>query len=90
MFADFRVHGLNTTFFQCFHHRSTPTYTGKKKEGLPPVFCGVWWRWRAWVAAYAKLDNLAGNKRIAPIGYPLLPFTFRVGLRYTIGHSSSK
>src|SRR6202000_133631 len=25
MFADFRVHGLNTTFFQCFHHRSTPT-----------------------------------------------------------------
>jgi hypothetical protein len=21
MFADFRVHGLNMTFFQCFHHR---------------------------------------------------------------------
>jgi hypothetical protein len=34
MFADFRVHGLNKTFFQCFHHRSTPTCRKKKKEGL--------------------------------------------------------
>jgi vitamin B12 transporter len=41
----------------------------------------------SWVAAYAQLDNLTGNKRIAPIGYPSLPFTFRVGLRFTIGHS---
>jgi vitamin B12 transporter len=44
----------------------------------------------SWVAAYAQLDNLTSNKRIAPIGYPSLPFTFRVGLRFTIGHSSSK
>jgi vitamin B12 transporter len=41
----------------------------------------------SWVAAYAQLDNLTGNKRIAPIGYPSLPFTYRVGLRFTIGHS---
>ena len=44
----------------------------------------------SWVAAYAQLDNLTSNKRIAPIGYPSLPFTFRVGLRFAIGHSSSK
>jgi vitamin B12 transporter len=44
----------------------------------------------SWVGAYAQLDNLTGNKKIAPIGYPSLPFTFRVGLRFTIGHSSSK
>jgi vitamin B12 transporter len=44
----------------------------------------------SWVAAYAQLDNLTSNKRIAPIGYPSLPFTFRVGLRFTLGHSSSK
>jgi len=44
----------------------------------------------SWVAAYAQLDNLTGNKRIAPLGYPSLPFTFRVGLRFTIGHSSNK
>jgi vitamin B12 transporter len=41
----------------------------------------------SWVAAYAQLDNLTSNKRIAPIGYPSLPFTFRLGLRFTIGHS---
>jgi TonB dependent receptor len=45
------------------------------------------YQFMSWVAAYAQLDNLTGNKRIAPIGYPSLPFTFRVGLRFTIGHS---
>jgi hypothetical protein len=37
MFADFRVHGLNTTFSNAF----TTVYTDlqeKKKEGLPPDF----------------------------------------------------
>jgi vitamin B12 transporter len=40
------------------------------------------------LAVYAQLDNLTGNKRIGPIGYPSLPFTFRVGLRLAIGHSA--
>ena len=35
---------------------------------------------------YAQLDNLTGNKRIGPIGYPSLPFTFRAGLRVALGH----
>jgi vitamin B12 transporter len=43
-----------------------------------------------WAAMYAQLDNLTGNKRIAPLGYPALPFTFRLGLRLTVGHSGSK
>jgi hypothetical protein len=33
MFADFRVHGLNTTFFQCFRHRSTTYLQEKKRRG---------------------------------------------------------
>jgi hypothetical protein len=33
MFADFRVHGLNRPFFQCFHPRSTPTYRKMKWKG---------------------------------------------------------
>src|SRR3984885_11865296 len=28
----FRVRGLNTTFFQCFHHRSTPTYRKRRRK----------------------------------------------------------
>jgi iron complex outermembrane receptor protein/vitamin B12 transporter len=42
----------------------------------------------SWLAAYAQLDNLTSNKRIAPVGYPSLPFTFRVGLRLSIGHAN--
>ena len=43
-----------------------------------------------WLGAYAQLDNLTSNKRIAPLGYPSLPFTFRAGLRLTLGHASNK
>jgi hypothetical protein len=44
MFADFRVHGLNKTFFQCFHCLSTPTYRKEKggaSPGFPVEFGGV-------------------------------------------------
>jgi iron complex outermembrane receptor protein/vitamin B12 transporter len=44
----------------------------------------------SWLAAYTQLDNLTSNKRIGPIGYPSMPFTFRVGLRLAIGHSGNK
>ncbi len=44
----------------------------------------------SWLGAYAQLDNLTSNKRIAPLGYPSLPFTFRAGLRLSLGHSSGK
>src|ERR1700733_2888172 len=38
MFADFRVHGLNTTFFECFHPRSAPTYRKRKRRATPIFF----------------------------------------------------
>jgi vitamin B12 transporter len=41
-----------------------------------------------WAGIYAQLDNLTSNKRIGQIGYPSLPFTFRLGLRLTLGHTS--
>jgi vitamin B12 transporter len=44
----------------------------------------------SWLAAYAQVDNLNSNKKIGPIGYPSLPFTFRVGLRLALGHSGNK
>jgi vitamin B12 transporter len=59
-------------------------------SGYAKLDLGGSYQFLSWVGAYAQLDNLTGNKKIAPIGYPSLPFTFRVGLRFTIGHSSSK
>jgi vitamin B12 transporter len=56
--------------------------------GYAKLDLGGSYQFLSWVAAYAQLDNLTGNKRIGPIGYPSLPFTFRVGLRLAIGHSS--
>jgi iron complex outermembrane receptor protein/vitamin B12 transporter len=44
----------------------------------------------SWVSVYAQLDNLTSNKKIAPIGYPSLPFTYRVGLRIALGHSRNR
>jgi vitamin B12 transporter len=55
--------------------------------GFTKLDLGGSYQFLSWLAAYAQLDNLTSNKRIAPIGYPSLPFTFRVGLRLAIGHS---
>ncbi|WP_263358105.1 TonB-dependent receptor [Acidicapsa ligni] len=36
---------------------------------------------------YGQAENLTSNQHIAPIGYPSLPFNFRVGLRIQVGGS---
>ncbi len=38
------------------------------------------------LALYAQLNNLVSDQHIGPIGYPSLPFTFRVGIRLQLGH----
>ena len=58
--------------------------------GYTKLDLGGSYQFLSWLAAYAQLDNLTDNKKIAPIGYPSLPFTFRVGLRLAIGHSGNK
>ena len=40
---------------------------------------------RPWIAVYTQLDNALSNQHIGPIGYPSLPFNFRVGLRLALG-----
>jgi hypothetical protein len=72
MFADFRVHGLNMTFFQCFHHRSSPSYR-KEKGGLPPDF--LWslvalanfTRLSLLKAAHAVMSGAAYRKSGSPV-----------------------
>ncbi len=56
--------------------------------GYAKLDLGGSYQFLSWLAAYAQLDNLTSNKRISPIGYPSLPFTFRLGLRLTLGHTS--
>jgi iron complex outermembrane receptor protein/vitamin B12 transporter len=34
-----------------------------------------------WLNVYAQAENLTDNQHIAPIGFPSLPFNFRMGLR---------
>ena len=73
MFADFRVHGLNTTFFQCFHHPVFTYLQEKKEEGLPPDF--LWslvalanfMRLSLLKAAHAVMSGAAYRKSGSPI-----------------------
>lgn len=39
------------------------------------------------VSVFTQLDNLLGQQHMGPIGYPGLPFTFRMGLKLRIGGS---
>lgn len=43
-----------------------------------------------WLSLYVREENLTSNRHIAPIGYPSLPMTARIGLRIALGKGSSK
>jgi iron complex outermembrane receptor protein/vitamin B12 transporter len=43
-----------------------------------------------WLGIYAQAQNLTSNQHIAPIGYPSLPFNFRVGLKIQWGPGSKQ
>jgi len=43
-----------------------------------------------WLGAYAQAENLTNNQHIAPIGYPSLPATLRVGLKLQWGKGSGR
>jgi vitamin B12 transporter len=58
--------------------------------GYTKLDLGASYQLLSWVGIYTQLDNLTSNKRIGPIGYPSLPFAFRLGLRLTLGHSGNK
>jgi iron complex outermembrane receptor protein/vitamin B12 transporter len=38
-----------------------------------------------WFGVYVQAENLTDNQHIAPIGYPSLPFTYRLGLKISWG-----
>ena len=41
-----------------------------------------------WFGVYVQAENLTDNQHIAPIGYPSLPFTYRLGLKISWGPGS--
>jgi len=41
------------------------------------------------IAIYGQAENLTSDQHIAPIGYPSLPFNFRLGLRVRVGKGST-
>lgn len=49
--------------------------------GYTRLDSSVTYQWKPSVAVFTQLDNLLNNQHIGPIGYPSLPFTFRVGLK---------
>jgi iron complex outermembrane receptor protein/vitamin B12 transporter len=44
----------------------------------------------SWLGIYGQAENLTNNQHIAPIGFPSLPMTIRLGLRIQWGIGSAK
>ena len=44
----------------------------------------------SWLGFYGRAENLTDNQHIAPIGYPSLPFTVRVGVKIAWGLGEPK
>jgi len=49
--------------------------------GYAKLDLGASYKLLSWVSIYGQAENLTDNQHIAPVGYPSLPFNFRVGLR---------
>ncbi len=52
--------------------------------GFAKVDANATWQVRPNVALFTQMNNLLGQQHIGPIGYPALPFNFRVGLKLRI------
>ncbi len=57
-------------------------------SGFGKVDVGVSYQFANWLSIYTQQENLLGQQHIGPIGYPSLPFNFRTGLRFTLGHQT--
>jgi iron complex outermembrane receptor protein/vitamin B12 transporter len=49
--------------------------------GYAKLDLGASYKLLPWLGFYGQAENLTGDRNIAPIGYPSLPFNFRTGLR---------
>jgi iron complex outermembrane receptor protein/vitamin B12 transporter len=58
-------------------------------HGYAKLDLGGSYQLKSWVGIYAQGENLLSSQHIAPIGYPSLPFTARIGLRLALGKGSS-
>jgi len=53
--------------------------------GFAKIDFGGSFQWFSRLAIYGQAENLTSDQHIAPIGYPSLPFNFRLGLRLRVG-----
>jgi iron complex outermembrane receptor protein/vitamin B12 transporter len=53
--------------------------------GYAKLDVGAVYQFRPWIAIYTQLENGTSNQHIGPIGYTSLPFSYRTGLRLTLG-----
>jgi iron complex outermembrane receptor protein/vitamin B12 transporter len=49
--------------------------------GYAKLDAGASFKLLSWMSVYGQAENLTDSRHIAPIGYPSLPFNFRMGLR---------
>jgi vitamin B12 transporter len=58
--------------------------------GYAKIDIGGSYQLLTWLGIYAKAENLTNDQHIAPIGYPSLPLTARIGLKIQWGPGSGK
>jgi iron complex outermembrane receptor protein/vitamin B12 transporter len=58
--------------------------------GFAKIDFGGSFQWFSRLAIYGQAENLTSDQHIAPIGYPSLPFNFRLGLRVRVGKGTGE
>jgi iron complex outermembrane receptor protein/vitamin B12 transporter len=102
--ASYSAHKLTGVFTSAFASRSDDsTYLEDEDEnglnslllpnrnldhGYAKLDLGGSYQLLSWLGIYARGENLLSDQRIAPIGYPSLPMTVRLGLKLQWGPGS--
>jgi iron complex outermembrane receptor protein/vitamin B12 transporter len=58
--------------------------------GYAKIDFGGSFQWLSHLGFYGDAENLLSDQHIAPIGYPSLPFNFRLGIRVQVGKGIGK
>ena len=59
-------------------------------HGYAKIDLGASYQLLTWLGIYGHAENLTDNQHIAPIGYPSLPVSLRIGLRLQWGKGSGR
>ena len=78
----------DSTFLSDADYGSTMLLPNRNLDhGYAQISLGESYQFRSWLSIYMEQQNLTNTQHAAPLGYPSLPITARIGLKFQWAHT---